>query len=283
MSESGEVMVRYAATRPCAVCGLFYPGDRRELTKDIGHLLEAAVPAQVEGKILGVIVPHAGYMYSGLTAAHAFNLLRNTNFKTVIVISPSHYEYFDGVSVFDGKEYQTPLGIVPVDELLREKLLNESPFVESSSRGHGQEHAVEVELPFLQCVKREFTFLPIVMGDQRADYCFRLGDALGKILSGENTLILASTDLSHYYSSDIARKIDAVVIDDVRRFDENQLMMDLETGRAEACGGGPTVAALRALRHLGARSIQVLHHCNSGDITGDHSRVVGYLSAVALG
>jgi AmmeMemoRadiSam system protein B len=275
-------MVRHS-TRPCAVCGLFYPADRAELVRDVKHLLAAAENTHVTGNILGVIVPHAGYMYSGLTAAYAFNLLRDADFRTVVVISPSHYEYFDGISVFEGDEYQTPLGAVAVNRSLREKLLRENAFVELSSRGHGQEHAVEVELPFLQCVKPEFTFLPIVMGDQKAEYCFTLGDALGTMLRGENALILASSDLSHYYPSDIARKIDAVVMDDVQRFDENQLMTDLETGRAEACGGGPMVAALRALRHLGAHHIEVLHQCNSGDITGDHSRVVGYLSAVAVG
>jgi len=171
--------------------------------------------------------------------------------------------------------------VVPVNKELRSELLKLSPVVRSSQAGHGEEHAVEVHLPFLQHMLGQFTFLPIVMGDQKRTYCLELGKALGEALKGKNALLVASTDLSHYYTADRANRLDAVAIDDIGTFDYERLMLDLEEDRTEACGGGPVVAVMRALHDLGVGKISVLHHCNSGDVTGDFSQVVGYLAAVA--
>ena len=274
-------MTRKTAERTCSVCGLFYPAEAEELRRTVSEMLAAASPPKTEGNVRGIIGPHAGYVYSGPTAAHAYALLRGSTYDTVVVVSPSHREYFDGVSVFPGEAYITPLGTVPVDKELREKLLRHSPIVRSSHAGHGEEHAIEVHLPFLQCVLGEFKFLPVVMGDQKREYSFGLGDALGEVLQGRNALLVASTDLSHYYPADVANKLDAVAIDDVGNFEYERLMLDLEHNRTEACGGGPAVAVMRALHKLGVRKMTVLHHCNSGDVTGDFSQVVGYLAAAA--
>ena len=269
------------AKRECAVCGQFYPADPAQLRKNIRELISKATIPRIDGTIRGVIGPHAGYEYSGFTAAHAYALLHGATYSTVVIVSPSHREYFEGVSVFPGDSYSTPLGVVPVDEGLREKLLKHSDVIKSTYVGHGQEHAIEVHLPFLQCALDEFRLLPIVVGDQRRECCFALGEGLGKILKEENALLIASTDLSHYHPSGVANKLDAVVINHIRKFDYEALMRDLEFQRAEACGGGPTVAVMLALSVLGVRKMAILHHCNSGDITGDQSQVVGYLSAVA--
>jgi hypothetical protein len=260
---------------------MFYPGDPAQLKSEISLLLLQAKGKRIEGIIRGIISPHAGYRYSGFTAANAYSLVQGIEYETVVIVSPSHREYFDGVSVFQGEAYETPLGTVPLDTKLRERLKCEAPFVVASDFGHGEEHAIEVQLPFLQHVLHQFHLLPVVIGNQDRKYCFGLGEALATVLSGSNYLLVASTDLSHYHSSDAANALDKTVMDDVAAFDYERLMSGLEAGTTEACGGGPMVATMVALQRLGVKHIEVLHHCNSGDITGDRNRVVGYLSAVA--
>lgn len=269
------------AERECSVCGLFYPAGRAELRENIREMVSAVKVPKIEGAIRGVIGPHAGYMYSGLTAAHAYTLLRGARYSSVVVVSPSHRDAFDGVSVFPGDSYSTPLGVVRLDKELREAVLQHTPVVKESYSGHGEEHAVEVHLPFLQYALGDFKFLPLVIGDQSRECCFGLGEAIGDVMRDRNVLLVASTDLSHYHPSRVAEKLDAIVINHIRKFDYESLMQDLEFQRTEACGGGPTVAVMLALSRLGVQKMSILHHCNSGDITGDHSQVVGYLSAVA--
>jgi hypothetical protein len=219
-------------------------------------------------------------MFSGPTAAAAYSRLVGTSVDTVVVVSPSHRELFEGVSAYAGDAYATPLGVIPVNTELRARLVKKSAIVTASERGHRQEHAIEVQLPFLQEILASFTVLPLVIGNQSAAVCFALGDALGSVLQGVRCVLVASTDLSHYHPAQVADRLDSVFLDDVRRFDEERLMRDLEEGRTEACGGGPAVAVLRAMRILGASRVEVVHHCNSGDVTGDRDSVVGYVSAV---
>lgn len=267
--------------RPPSVANMFYPGDPQVLTQEIDNLFSKAKPEPIDGTIVALILPHAGYQYSGLTAARGYSLLKGKVFDTVVIVSPSHREYFPGISIFKGTAYRTPLGDLHIDEYLRKKLLLNDPIIEESQRGHGSEHAIEVQLPFIQKVFNEIKILPIIMGDQRRELCFHLGQRLGEVLKGTTTLLIASTDLSHYYPYKEAKELDKIVIDDIERFDYEQLMSHLETQHAEACGGGPTVSILIAAHKLGANRIKILYHCNSGDVTGDHSAVVGYLSAVA--
>jgi AmmeMemoRadiSam system protein B len=220
-------------------------------------------------------------MYSGLTAAHGYAMLRGEKFDTVVVVSPSHREFFSGVSVYSGEAYETPLGMIEVNAKLRDALVESAEFIVAAERGHRAEHALEVQLPFLQEVLPPFKLLPLVIGDQKREVCIRLGEALAKVLKDENALLVASTDLSHFYDAKVANELDNVMIKDVQEFDADKLMMDLERQRTEACGGGPVVAVMTALKRLGVAHLEVLHHSNSGDATGDHSSVVGYLSAVA--
>jgi AmmeMemoRadiSam system protein B len=265
--------------RQPAVAGTFYPDDPQILGSEVERLIKNAATTQSKGTLVALIVPHAGYQYSGLTASAGYKLLTNQTFETVVIVSPSHREYFDGISVFNGTAYRTPLGDVPIDEQLRAALINDETIIESSQRGHNDEHAIEVQLPFIQKVLKNTRLLPIVIGDQRREYCFHLGEKLGDILKRTKTLLVASTDLSHYHPYNEAEMLDKIIIDDVARFDEKQMMLDIEGQRAEACGGGPAVAVLAAARKLGANHVEILAHCNSGDTTGDHSHVVGYLSA----
>lgn len=261
---------------------MFYPEDPQALGSEIDALLARARVRPHKGVISGMILPHAGYAYSGYAASLGYKLLARDAFDCVAIVSPSHREYFDGISVYDGKGYHTPLGDLLVDEHAREELSTGDPIIEASRLGHRDEHAIEVQLPFIQKVLGDVKILPIVMGEQRRDYCFHLGKRLAETFAGTKTLLIASTDLSHYHPYEEAESLDKIIIGDVAEFDYEKMITDLETERAEACGGGPMVAVLAATHLLGANRAEILCHCNSGDVTGDRTSVVGYLSAVLL-
>jgi hypothetical protein len=260
---------------------MFYPSDSEGLRKQVKQLLDHAPKKIIRGMVRGLVSPHAGYMYSGPTAAAGYATLKGENYETVVVISPSHRESFAGVSIYPGHSYLTPLGEIPIDVAMRDELTKASRRVVVGEAGHRDEHAIEVQLPFLQEVLGNFKLLPLVMGDQGRETCLELGEALSRVIGERRVLVVASTDLSHYHTARVADAIDVTAINDVNKFDYKQLMADLESGTTEACGGGPTVAMMAALHALGVKHMEVVHHCNSGDITGDSRTVVGYLSAVA--
>lgn len=265
--------------RQPAVADSFYPGDPETLDKEIDYMLNKVETFDLSGEIKALVSPHAGYIYSGLVAAVGYKHLENRNFSVVAIISPSHREYFPGVSVFNGKGYETPMGLVPIASELANALIEQNQRIISSWLGHRDEHALEVQLPFLQKVLKEITIIPIVMGEQNYETCILLGEALATVLKGVSALIVASSDLSHYHPYPEAVRIDQATIDLVESFNEVNLMKALENGTSEACGGGPIVSAMRASKIEGANNSKVLMYKNSGDITGDHSAVVGYLSA----
>ncbi len=268
--------------RPAQVAGHFYPANPDKLKKDIGLLLDVTKPKERIEKIFGIVSPHAGYIYSGKTAAHAYNLLIGKKYKSVVIISPSHSEYFPGVCVFEGDAYETPLGILKVDKDFREKLLTDDGIIFIGYEGHRREHALEVQLPFLQSVLKDFKIVPIVMGDQLKRNIDTLAKKLAEV-SDDETLIVASSDLSHFYNKTQADRLDSIVEKRVRDFDFETLQTDLETHTCEACGGGPIVALMKSASLMNIRHSMVLHRSDSGDVTGDNSEVVGYLSAVFYG
>lgn len=274
--------MRAKQIRQPAVSGTFYPADPIILALQVDRMLDQQPDIPLRGKIRALVSPHAGYVYSGPTAAAGYALLKKQGFRTAVIISPSHREYFNGISIFDGDAYRTPLGLIEVDAVLRERLLNEKGVFLCSRFGHREEHAIEVQLPFLQRISDDFKILPIVMGDQRREYCMLLGDALARALEGEDAVLIASSDLSHMYTSEKARLLDQRIATDIVSLSAALLYDDLHANRVEACGGGPVVAVMHAARQLGADVSRVLHQCNSGDVTGDTSRVVGYLSAALL-
>jgi hypothetical protein len=277
--------------RQPAVAGGFYPADPKELTKMLDEFLARASAPEIREPILAVISPHAGYIYSGPVAAHSYAVLRGKKFERVVVIAPSHFEAFSFASVYDGDAYATPLGTIPVDKDFAAKLAALNPMIKLSEQGHtprGQgEHALEVELPFLQRALGTFKLVPIVMGDQNYEIERALGVALAKLLQGRtpgspsDTLIVASSDLSHYHPYDDAVSLDHKVLKAIEDWDYFSLSQNFERNVWEACGGGPIVAAMMAAERLGATRALILKYANSGDTTGDRSRVVGY-GAVAL-
>lgn len=274
--------------RKPAVAWQFYTGNPEALTQEIVRYLDAAKPPTVTGEIVAIVAPHAGYQYSGQVAAYGYRLVRGKKYGTVVVISPSHVEYFPYASIFPGTAYQTPLGEIPVDTTLVNLIGSKSDLVRVDMKGHEtrslqrSEHALEVQLPFLQVALGAFKLVPIVMGDQGKNTIDALGDALGDALMGRSVLIVASTDLSHFYSDAEARSLDGVFQKRLRGFDPDRLYRDLLDKGAEACGGGPVVAAMIAAKKLGATKCEVLAYANSGDVTGDKENVVGYVSAVMV-
>jgi len=268
--------------RPAQVAGYFYPSNPDKLKKDLNLLLDVTKPKEKFEKIFGIVAPHAGYIYSGKTAAHAYNLLVGKKYKTVVVISPSHSEYFPGVSIFEGDAYETPLGILKVDNEFREKLETDDGIIFKGYEGHRREHALEVQLPFLQAVLNDFKIVPVVMGDQSKRNVDTLAKKLSEV-SDDETLVVASSDLSHFYSKAQADRLDSIVEKRVREFDYDSLQYDLENHTCEACGGGPIVALMKAAKLKNIRHSMVLSRTDSGDVTGDNKEVVGYLSAVFYG
>lgn len=261
------------------VAGYFYPAEKDKLQKDIELMLQSAKSNKSFEKIFGIIAPHAGYIYSGKTAAFVYNLLKDKNYKTVIVISPSHAEYFPGISIYDGEAYETPLGLVEIDQQMVNKLVENSKIIFRGIQGHRKEHALEVQIPFLQSVLKEFKIVPIVMGDQSKMFVDELAEKISKIVDDE-TLVVASSDMSHFYSSDEADRLDSVVEKRINDFDFDQLLLDLDDHECEACGGGPIVAMMKAASLKSITNSLVINRSDSSDITGDKSEVVGYLSAV---
>jgi len=281
--------------RQAAVAGGFYPADPKTLAAMMDDMLAHAASSQppinvpTSDPILAVVAPHAGYQFSGPVAAYTYAALKGRRFSRVVVIAPSHYEAFDFTSVYDGDAYATPLGVVPVDKAFAKQLVQMSPTIKFSSQGHvptakGAEHALEVELPWLQRVLGDFELVPVVMGDQSYESSRALGVALAKLIQGKDkeTLIVASSDLSHYHPYDEAVKIDHKTLGALQAWDYFSMSRNFEARIWEACGGAPIVAAMIAAERMGANQAVVLKYANSGDITGDHSRVVGYSADVFL-
>jgi MEMO1 family protein len=265
--------------REPAVAGMFYTSSAEKLKSEIKLMLNSAADNRSFEEIFGIVVPHAGYIYSGATAAAAYNKISGKKYKTVIVISPSHREYFPGISIYNGDAYKTPLGIIELDKEKIENITEGQSFIFESIKGHKSEHALEVQLPFLQTVLDEFKLIPIVMGDQRKEFVELLAERLSAVMNDE-TLIVASSDLSHFHSKESADILDSKVEKSISEFDYDTLLRDLELQNCEACGGGPIAALMKAAILCGFNKAMVLSRTNSGDVTGDFTEVVGYLSAV---
>ena len=266
--------------RKPVVAGMFYPASPDELTGQIDTFLQNAPPHPVDGDVAAIVSPHAGYIYSGQIAAHGYKAVEGQQFDLVVVLAPSHRIYFKGASIYTAGDYLTPLGTVRVDQEACQALLAQDPSFRFYPEAHAQEHALEVQLPFLQRALSTFKLLPVVMGTQDYTSCERLQTALLPILKGKKTLIVASSDLSHYHSHEEAIALDRLVVKKIEAFDPKGLNATLSNGQAEACGGGPVITAMLAVSGLGAHHSKVLVYGDSGDITGDNSAVVGYLSAV---
>ena len=269
--------------REPAVAGQFYPGSEKALRETVSSMLAKVEPIDLKGRVVGLISPHAGYVYSGQVAANAFRTVEGKQFDAVIVVAPSHHMYFDGSSIYREGPYRTPLGLIEIATDLADAIAGADASVQFRPEAHAREHSLEVELPFLQVALPGFKIVPIVMGDQSLASSKRLAAAIVTATKARNVLLVASTDLSHFHDYDEAVRLDNIVIDDVKRYNPEELAKDLDTRRCEACGGGPVLTVMLAARDLGATRAVVLKYANSGDVTGDSSGVVGYMAAALVG
>ncbi len=267
--------------RSAAVAGSWYPDTKEELETAV-DLHVSAVHEAMEERPYAVIAPHAGLRYSGSVAAYAYEALRAFEYGTVVLVGPSHFVPFHGVSIWPDGAWETPLGPVVVDRVMAEALMAESNAVAMYLAPHVHEHSLEMQLPFLARLQSNAAIVPLLMGAQTRETAFALGDSLARVIAmadPHRTLLVASTDLSHYEDAHTAWALDSIVMRHVDALDPEGLMEALEREPRHACGGGPMVAVLRAARALSATRARVLNYADSGDVSGDKSSVVGYMAA----
>ena len=266
--------------RAAAVAGTWYPAEGDQLIREVDAYLKAAEGTPPVADLVALIAPHAGLMYSGPVAAHAYRQLLNRPIATIVLVGPSHFVAFDGVALYAHGGFDSPCGVARIDESFARDLLAATPIVHEDRGPHRREHSLEMQMPFLRRVAPESAIVPLLIGHQTEETARALGDALGSLARDRSTVLIASTDLSHYENATVAHGLDAVVLEHIRRFDPDGLQLSLQKNPRHACGGGPTVAVMQAARGLGATQSTVLYYGDSGDVSGDKSSVVGYMAAV---
>ena len=266
--------------RESPFAGTWYPGRKDSLLAELNRMLAAPGKADMPGTMVALISPHAGYVYSGPVAAYGYKQLSGRSYETVVLVGPSHQAYFQGCAVYDQGAWRTPLGDVEVDSSLAAEIIRQDPpDIHANPQAHKEEHSLEIQLPFLQRQLTGFKIVPIMMFEQDYEACKRLGEAIARAVKGKRVLLVASSDLSHYHPDKQAKVLDNQVVSAVEALDAKRLEDSLKSGSCEACGGGPIGAVMIAAKALGGDKVKILRYATSGDITGDRTKVVGYLSA----
>ena len=278
------------------VSGLFYPDrendlrqtveeylskvDRQSLVRDVGTQTGISNP---EGELPLVLVsPHAGYIFSGEVQAYGFSLLIGKSVDAAVIIGPAHQVSFEGVSVNLDNAYETPLGLVEVDLNMANRLVSLDGRLKTKEEAHLAEHSIEVQLPFLKEVLPDAKIVPVLMGEQTWETAVLLKDALVRALNADTKkyVIIVSSDLSHYHSRIEALELDQALIHSLKQMDAEALFASIQSGSAEACGFGGILTGIMLSKELGRGKSAVLAYRDSGEVSGDRRRVVGYLSAV---
>ncbi|MEM4576656.1 MAG: AmmeMemoRadiSam system protein B [Candidatus Nezhaarchaeales archaeon] len=269
-----------------AVAGLFYERDAEALKRRIDWCFEHQLGPRFipsanekgERKIIGLVSPHAGYMYSGPIAAHSYAELAKDGIPDVVVIlGPNHTRMGSGVSIIDSGFWRTPLGTVEVDSEVARRIAKNSELIAVDELAHEQEHSIEVQLPFLQYIYgNNFTFVPICMMLQMRDVCIDVGNAIAKAIEGKNAVIIASTDFTHYEPYDKAHSKDGKVLKAIEALNPDLMLNLVDSLPVSMCGPGPVASMLYAAKRLGASKATVLKYATSGDVTGEKFSVVGY-------
>ncbi|OGW38656.1 MAG: AmmeMemoRadiSam system protein B [Nitrospirae bacterium GWD2_57_9] len=263
--------------RQPAVAGHFYRGTAEGLKQQVEQFI---IPTALKRKALGILSPHAGLMYSGSVAGALYS---NVDLPDrIVLIGPNHTGLGAPVSVMTEGSWETPLGRVPIDAKLAGSLLSRSPHIHDDALAHLREHSLEVQLPFIQYFKKQFTIVPVQMLDTRYETCLALGQAVAGAIaeSGEPVLIVASSDMSHYEQAAAAREKDFRAINHILNLDPEGLYSSIREYGITMCGYGPAVAMLAASKKLGAAKAELVKYANSGDVSGDYDQVVGYAGIV---
>ena len=273
--------ISYAAeVKESDLAGSWYPSSKTELEAQLKSYLDAANPPKVDGNILAIIVPHAGYAFSGPVAAYGYKAAEDRGIKTVIVLGFSHRKYFDGISIYGGTSWKTPLGEIAIDTEMAQKIISSNPRFKFQKELFDEENSVEMQIPFIQMALKDVKIVPIAFGNQDFSDAQAFAPVLAGIVKMRNDcLIVASTDLSHYHPYQDANSIDKHTIDTMSRLNAKEFYGEGKLQICELCGLMPVTAALLIAEISGYDKIKTLKYANSGDITGDKRRVVGYVSA----
>jgi MEMO1 family protein len=262
--------------RQSAVAGRFYPADPPELLEDLSSYLSAAATPRAA---LGCMVPHAGYMYSGPVAGAVFAGIEVP--LRCLVLCPNHTGRGRPLAIMSEGAWQTPLGSAPIDSQVAGALKQYFPLLSEDSEAHRGEHAIEVQLPFLQQRRRDVRFVPIALGTGDFAVLEKLGEAIGSVLKSEAALIVASSDMNHYESDLVTRAKDHKAIERILALDARGLYDVVTKEDVSMCGFGPAIVMLTAAKKLGATSAELIRYATSGDVSGDREMVVGYAGVVA--
>ncbi len=267
--------------REPAVANQFYPGNKDTLSQFLDQTFEQTPKEQVSGTILGIAVPHAGYPYSGPTAAYAYKAVSDLHPRTVVILGPSHHVGFNDFALYAKGAWKTPLGNVSIDEDFAAQLMKQSPLIKDMPEAHAQEHSIEVQVPFLQKTFKDFRIVPIEIAFSDYPKLQELAKALARTAKGKDVLFVASSDLYHGYSRTDCEHTDSTTLGYLERFDPKGFYDALQSESASACGGLPITALMLTLKELGATRARVLHRTNSNDVTGvDTGYCVGYGATV---
>jgi hypothetical protein len=267
--------------RSSPIAGKWYPGKTEQLASSVDAYLKEAATSQIDGHLIGVVAPHAGHIYSGGVAAHAFSALRGVEVDVVAVIGPMHSAVASRLLTTGHDAYWTPLGEVPVDREGLAAVQAACP-IPITPIFNDPEHSLEIELPFLQRVLKSFTLIPIMMRDDSPAACLALGQALAVALQSRRYLLVASSDLSHFYPQSLAKQLDDYMLKQIETFDPLAVLQAEDEGKGFACGRAPIAAVLTAAKHLGGTQVKVVKHATSGEVSGDYNSVVGYGAALIL-
>jgi AmmeMemoRadiSam system protein B len=271
--------------RHAAWANQFYPGKPEQLRQIINSYLQLA-DKQNFGRIVGIISPHAGYVFSGRTAAAAYKQIEGKPYNTVVLIAPSHSAFIDGVSAYNGDYYETPLGKIPVDSSAVVLLADAASIIHVGETGHESltdraEHSLEVQLPFLQTVLQDFKIVPLVFHNYNWENCRQLGEAIAAVFDADGTLIVASSDLYHGQSYEECRRMDERTLESIEQDSPMQFCYNSNNQHVMACGAGPITALKIVAEKWGASQPRVIVRTNSADVTGaKDGYVVGYAAAV---
>jgi hypothetical protein len=287
-------MATVAPVRPSAIAGTWYEGNPEALARAVDGYLDRAELPELLGQVVAVVAPHAGHRYSGPVAGYAFAALRGLSPDLVAVVSPVHPpprgmpvppEYSHPLLTSAHGAYSTPLGEIPIDRQALDALdasLQPGLGFGLTPVANDPEHSLEIELPFLQRALGSFSLLPVMVHTQSRKTVEQLGAALAAVLKDKHALLVASTDLSHFYDQRSAERLDSEMLRRIASFEPEAIFEAEETGKGEACGFVAVAAVLWAARALGADAVKVLRYATSGDVTGDYGQVVGYGAAVVM-
>jgi AmmeMemoRadiSam system protein B len=269
--------------RPSPIAGSWYPGDPVTLRSTVSKYIDDARLPALSGKVIGVVSPHAGYIYSGLTAGYAYRAIQGCKFDTVIIVSPLHAYRPEPFLTSAHESYATPLGEIKINQSLLKELqkdLAAKSAFEITRIAFDREHSLEIQLPFLQCsLAAPFTLLPLMVREYRPEELALFASSLASILAGKKVLLVASTDLSHFYTEQQANELDQVMLEQIHQFSPAGVLQAEATGKGFACGNGAVAVVLWAAQQLGGKTVTILHHSTSAEATGDRSQVVGYGAA----